>query len=435
MANVKQLKSLQALLESSRGFTNKVKDADFGALQDNQYWDRDFLGPRFPMAVTTSFWMRSNKFISLYINPKNITWSIGKRETTTKTAAGAIRNTWRNRYRGTYYDEPVLNITFQTGNIMPGAGISDQMFGGRVSTSSSGIYPNLYTENVRRDADVDAVAAILTNPPIPPGLQNFYDFLELVDQPSLDVDNYENRHILFYRTRVFPRMRIEGYFTNEPITFTESADGNANRLEWTASFLVYKTSPRFWKANELRNVFMDDARLNRLNEVIPNGFNVTDFMDHYRETNKIDLSDPKLPYKAISTDSGQRSGKKKVPGLVDPKSQAGGAKTATVLPAKVLSPAEATKANYAKLMGILATYQGKAGTWTGPITDSEFGIFKLLPELKREYVTTEGAEATFDEMRKYAAEWIRANADQYEQAAFDNLIYALEGGEPKDYLP
>ena len=171
------------------------------------------------MWVTTSSWNRHGEGISLYANPSDMQWNLPRRGTVVKTTAGAVRNVWRNRYRGTYYDEGTIGITFQTGNIMPFMG-----------------YPD---ESELRTADL--VGAAMSSPRVPEGLMNFYKFIELLDQPML-LGPAENRHIIVHHSRAFPFLYMEGYFLEDNFNFSEIAT-DVNRLQWNATFQIYRTSP------------------------------------------------------------------------------------------------------------------------------------------------------------------------------------------------
>lgn len=200
-----------------------------------RFYPRHSQHVRNAMILSTTNWLQRGRYIPLFVNPREISWSVPRRETVVKTAAGAVRNTWRNRYRRTYLDEYTLNITFQTGNIMP-----------------SSAYPEFITPSL----DYTEILRELEQPQVPPGLLNFYEFLELIDQPAL-LGTSENRHVIVMYTRAFPLMRFEGYFTGEPITWQESAtstDGG-NQIVWQANFQVYKSFPRITNASMLERVY------------------------------------------------------------------------------------------------------------------------------------------------------------------------------------
>jgi hypothetical protein len=162
-----------------------------------------------------------------------------RRETMVKTKAGLVRNVWRNRFRRSAYDEFTINITFQSGNIIPG-------------------------QPYDPSEDGDSRLAV---PSVPSGLSNFYQFMEMLDQPEL-LGTTENRHIIYYRSRIFPQMYMEGYFSPEPMNFTDSAV-NGNMVQWTHTFNVYRTSPRINSAEDMSRVYWSWVREYGANEVVP----------------------------------------------------------------------------------------------------------------------------------------------------------------------
>ena len=194
---------------------------------------------RTPWIVSTKFWMRRGIFIPLFVNPAETSWQMPRRETMVKTKAGLVRNVWRNRFRRSYYDEFTINITFQSGNIMPGQP-----------------YP--------ASEDRDSRLAV---PSVPAGLRNFYMFMEMLDQEAL-LGTEENRHIIYYRSRIFPVMYMEGYFTPEPLAFTDSA-ANGNMVQWTHTFRVYRTSPRINSHLDMENVYHHWVRERASTEIVP----------------------------------------------------------------------------------------------------------------------------------------------------------------------
>jgi hypothetical protein len=196
--------------------------------------------------VSCKSWLGNGQYIPLFVNPSDVQWSIPRRGTVQKTAAGAVRNTWRNRFRRTYFDEFTLNITFQSGNIMPSMAYVD-----RDMTN----YQDL------QDA--------YNFPHAPPGLGNFYMFLELLDVGKL-AGAYENYHIIIMHTRVFPVLRLEGWFTEEPVTFAESAQ-NANQINWTATFQVYRTYPRIQSATLMTQTYREFVQSVAFREAVPMG--------------------------------------------------------------------------------------------------------------------------------------------------------------------
>ncbi len=224
------------LWEQDVAFSNSVDKQKFAF--------RQITHSRSAWILSTRSWLTKGRYITLFANPSDVQWSMPKRGTVVKTAAGAVRNTWRNRWRNTYFDEMMLNITFQSGNIMPSAGLVDV--------------------DTRNDTEV---AALASNPQVPPGLLNYYWFMHMVDQPKL-LGTWENRHIIVMHSRVFPALRLEGFFTEEPISLSDSAS-NGNQVTWTASFQVYRTYPKISSATMMSRVYSEFVRDLALNEAIP----------------------------------------------------------------------------------------------------------------------------------------------------------------------
>jgi len=200
--------------------------------------------------------MSSNKGIELYVNPSKISWSHGRRGTSVKTAAGTVRNIWYNHYRGTYYDEAELKITFQSGNIMPFM----SYLGGNYNFNDPATYANL----------------ISLKEAVPQGLMDFYRFKDLLNQPAY-LGPAENRHIMTYHSRVFPKMYLEGFFKDEdPIVWEESAEGGGttgNTLNWTATFIVYDSYPRLDSASQMIAAYSSWLAQEGMMEALPSGAN------------------------------------------------------------------------------------------------------------------------------------------------------------------
>jgi hypothetical protein len=183
------------------------------------------------MIITTRAWEKSIR-INLFVNPSDMRWNLPRRGTVVKTQGGTVRNTWRNRYRGTYYDEGTVGITFQTGNIMPSAAYD--------------------SSELRTVADI---AAAIGEPRVPPGLVDFYLFMSLIDQPML-LGPAPNFHRIYHRSRVFPDLMLEGFFTEDSFSFNEVVtDGNT--LQWEATFQIYRTIPPLNSFSKLYNRYTD----------------------------------------------------------------------------------------------------------------------------------------------------------------------------------
>lgn len=178
--------------------------------------------------ITSEFYKKegNGRSIVLFCNPSSVSWSIPIRGAIQKTHSGEVYHTWKVKNRKTYYDYPTLNFTFQTGNMMP--------------------------VQVKDTPGNDQSTVIVSE-----GANNFYDFLEFVDQDRLFEDrgsmrtNYQQ---ITYYSQTFTGMVLRGFFTPEGITFEDSAEDPFNKT-WSAPFIVYDTSPKFYSASGLRSLF------------------------------------------------------------------------------------------------------------------------------------------------------------------------------------
>jgi hypothetical protein len=211
---------------------------------------RDFRQARTPWTISCESWLRSGDAINLWTNPVAVQWSLPRRGTSVKTAGGTIRSIWRNQHRRTYYDEGEIIITFQAGNIMPVTGYLGSGFD---------------FNNVKSVEDALAVGAI------PPGLDNFYQFLALMDEPAT-LGASENHHVIVYRSRIFPKMLLKGFFKDDvPIAWGDRADDTGNTVEWTATFVIYESFPRFGSYSQLRDTYMSWISAEGATEALPMG--------------------------------------------------------------------------------------------------------------------------------------------------------------------
>ena len=151
-------------------------------------------------------------------NPKSITWNISQRASEDKNKSGTVLHVWRDRTRGTDYDDPKINMQFQSGSIMP-------LLNNGTST-------------------------------IAPGLNNFYQFLQLVDQSKISVNGEPNTIHILYRSNIFPSMVIEGMFDPQMIVqFTDNSENPWKIESWSANFTIYSTIPKFRSFSDLKQMF------------------------------------------------------------------------------------------------------------------------------------------------------------------------------------
>jgi len=154
--------------------------------------------------------------IKFRVNPSDVSWSMTQRSQEQKTKAGTVLHVWNDRDRQSYFDEPVITLNLQTGNILPVRNIVDSPI-----------------------------------PPVPEGLCNFYEFMSLVDEVKVLEDGRANLVYIDYNSLIFPRIRLWGFFTPNGISFSDKANDPAQVTAWTASFTVYKSYPKLGRAISL----------------------------------------------------------------------------------------------------------------------------------------------------------------------------------------
>jgi len=161
----------------------------------------DFVNP-FPTGAEST-----PKSIKFRCNPSDVSWSMPQRSVEQKTKSGTVLHTWNDNDRKTYFDEPTLTFKLQSGNILP-------------------------TRDILNPRGV-----------VPEGLNNFYEFMSLVDEVKVLDDGRANLCYIDYNSLIFPRIRLWGFWQPSGISFSDSATNHAQVNSWTASFTVYKSFP------------------------------------------------------------------------------------------------------------------------------------------------------------------------------------------------
>jgi hypothetical protein len=102
---------------------------------------------------------------------------------------------------------------------------------------------------------------------IPPGLLNYYEFLELLDERKILDTGSVNHVSIIASTPAFPQILIKGYFDPEGTSLTENAE-DPNNFEWSAKFIVSSTYPAFNSATKLRALFQQMTGKSTVGRVI-----------------------------------------------------------------------------------------------------------------------------------------------------------------------
>jgi hypothetical protein len=183
----------------------------------------DNIGQSITQTASTIVWIA---------NPKSVTWQINQRGTESKNKSGTVLHIWHDRFRGSDYDDPKITLNFQTGNIMP------QSL--NAANPADPLDPSPFT--------------------IPGGLDNFYQFLSLVDQPKIAPNGAANTIHILYRSRIFPSMVLTGFFDPQMVVqFTDDGQ-NPNQVNgWSATFTIYSTTPKLKSLSDLRNQFQAEG--------------------------------------------------------------------------------------------------------------------------------------------------------------------------------
>lgn len=169
----------------------------------------------------------ADAFLQFWVNPNECSWQVGLRSAVAKTAGGAVHHEIQQLDRFklanfTRFDLPTLNISFQAGITTPGG----------YNHIDNGDIPNI----------------------MPHGLANFYDFLDLLDQPNTTDQGLPNYVNIMYVSPMHGDKGIwlRGFFTEDGVSWKDSADNPNTINSWTASFIVCSSNPPL---NQLRQSF------------------------------------------------------------------------------------------------------------------------------------------------------------------------------------
>jgi hypothetical protein len=163
-------------------------------------------------------------------NPKSVGWTINQRGSETKNKSGTVLYMYRDSLRKTDYDDPKIRMEFQAGNIAPQA---------QDATKTSG------------SLDTNQISG---------GLNNFYQFLSLVDNSKIATNGQANVIHILYRSRIFPSMVLTGFFDPQMIVqFSDDSNDPYRITSWSATFTVYSTTPRLNNYNQLIQRFQSEG--------------------------------------------------------------------------------------------------------------------------------------------------------------------------------
>lgn len=190
--------------------------------------DRLYRGTRtatgfIPMIITTDYQVSragSGQHLLFWSGPKNTTWNFNQRGSIQQSRSGHIAHFWRDSKRSTFFDNPSVQFTFQTGNIMP------------IRTKGGGTLTTL-----------------------PPGLVDYYDFFQFMDERKILSSGRPNFVNIVYHSLLYPTILLRGFFEPETtISVTEDASKPAS-IEWNATFRIKESDPPFYDSSKLMNAW------------------------------------------------------------------------------------------------------------------------------------------------------------------------------------
>lgn len=163
---------------------------------------------RIPFTMTCDSWQKRTppEYIIFRTNPMEAGWELALRASEQKTRLGTILHVWKDNARKTFFDEPIIDFTFQSGNIIPVLNED-----GRFVASS--------------------------------GVKNFYKFIELIDEQKTQENGEANMIHIMYSSTVFPIMVLSGLFSPAGMSWPDSSDNPFNHT-WKARFTVRRTFPK-----------------------------------------------------------------------------------------------------------------------------------------------------------------------------------------------
>lgn len=244
-----QPSSLDRVVSSTKKRVNSIATEEAFRIQQNiPYLGQNIVGERMrkPYAgglqqervgfvLTSDLWRENNKALALHAGPSSVEWSLALRAQDEEIKGGharyaQARNAHAHGAHGgedlTWFDLPRVSFQFQAGNLMPIPGIQNEVG-------------------------------------IPYGLQDFYLFLELLNQPPLlPSGQNEGKHNyvwVFYTSLQFPQVVLRGYFEPEGVSWSDNADEPTD-LKWSASFVVHQMSPNIWDSGEVFNAYKEFMR-------------------------------------------------------------------------------------------------------------------------------------------------------------------------------
>lgn len=167
--------------------------------------------------------------IYFWVNPAQCQWRVATRTHIEKIQGGVVHHEFASMGIGhqvpQVIDQPVINFSFQSGLISPNG-----------------------TNDGNNFDDIEDS--------VPQGLGNFYDFVELLNQPNVTSGGFPNYVLIDYVSLMFPSLHLEGFFTEEGVQWDDSSDNPNHIGNWGASFMVFASQPDITQSEDLKNIWI-----------------------------------------------------------------------------------------------------------------------------------------------------------------------------------
>jgi hypothetical protein len=229
---------------------------------------------RIPWELTTTRRLALGiESIRFYANPSQVKFALQLTQSLDQVQRGWFMTVWQD-YEGkpNFFSMLRLNFTFQSSNILP-------------ETYSSGSSISSWTSKADLQAQQQSNTSGTTgfgdssnyDGEIPPGLRNFYDIMEIINEPriidisdesmragtnldtvseQLTAYNGEPNYVLLkISTRIFPEMWCMGFIENG-LDWSESAM-NPLEFELPMSFVAFKTEPAWWDVDKIKSKYAE----------------------------------------------------------------------------------------------------------------------------------------------------------------------------------
>ena len=166
---------------------------------------------RTPFEMDCVTWRKKKKKIVFRCNPSDYNISFPSRGSTQNVKSGKVFYWWKNSIKNSHFDLPDITFTFQTGNIVPILGEGDAMY-------------------------------------VPSGLNNFYEFMSLIDEDKMLADGTPNFITIQHHSAAFPNLTLTGFFDpSKGVGIKETAGDSV--LTWDHSFFIHDSIPKMNSAS------------------------------------------------------------------------------------------------------------------------------------------------------------------------------------------